>query len=60
MEISRTRWGICGPEGILKLCAVAKSNDWDKYLEFYTTQANYNDFYPTGAISLNLLQKLNT
>jgi len=59
MEISGARWGICGAEGILKLRSVAKSNDWDKYWEFYTTQAKNNDFLPTGAISLNLLQKIN-
>ena len=50
---------FCGAEGILKLRSVAKSNDWDKYWEFYTTQAKGNDFLPTEAISLNLLQKLN-
>lgn len=59
MEISGARWGICGAEGILKLRSVAKSNDWDKYWEFYTTQAKNNDFLPTGAISLNLLKKIN-
>ena len=57
MEISGARWGICGSEAILKLRSVSKSNDWDKYWDFYTTKAKDNDFLPPGVISLNLLQK---
>lgn len=46
MEISGARWGIDGAEAILKLRSVVKSKDWDEYWEFYTTQAQNNDFLP--------------
>lgn len=44
MEISGARWGIDGAESILKLRAISKSNDWDEYWEFHTSQANKNIF----------------
>jgi hypothetical protein len=58
MEITGARWRICGAEPILRLRSVVKSNDWDAYWQFYTTQSQNNDFSPIGVNSLNLQQKI--
>lgn len=58
MEISGARWGIDGAEAILKLRSVVKSNDWDEYWEFYTTQAKNNDFFPEGVNCSYLQQQM--
>jgi len=39
MEIAGARWGIRGAESILKLRSVVKSDNWDEYWEFVTTNA---------------------
>jgi hypothetical protein len=58
MEITGARWRICGAEPILRLRSVVKSNDWDAYWQFYTTQSQNNNFSPIGVNSLNLQQKI--
>ncbi|MCP5007612.1 MAG: ISKra4 family transposase [Planctomycetes bacterium] len=57
MEISGARWGIKGAEAILRLRSLVKSNDWDDYWEFFTTQAQNNEFFSEGDISLILQQE---
>ncbi|MBU1486992.1 hypothetical protein KKH56_02930 [bacterium] len=59
MEISGARWGIDGAEAILKLRSVSKSNDWDEYWEFYTTQIKINDFLPEDVNSPILQEVVN-
>jgi len=44
MELSGARWGINGAEAILRLRSVVKSNDWDAYWEFYTSQKYTENF----------------
>ena len=57
MEISGARWGIPGAESILRLRSIVKSNDWDKYWEFYTQQARRGDLLSAEANSINLKHK---
>ena len=45
MEISGARWGITGAESILKLRSILKSNDWDKYWEFFTSENKKNEYF---------------
>lgn len=59
MEISGARWGITGAESILKLRSVVKSNEWDNYWKYHTSQTkNNNKFFHEGVNSLKLQQKL--
>ncbi len=60
MEISGARWGIDGAESILRLRSVFKSEDWDKYWEFFTAQARENEFFPDDYNSLNIKEKRKT
>jgi signal recognition particle subunit SEC65 len=48
MEISGARWSIDGAEPILRLRSVVKSDNWDEYWEFLTSQARENIFIPDG------------
>lgn len=57
MEISGARWGINGAESILRLRSIVKSNDWDKYWEFWTQNVRTRDCPSLSVNSLNLLQK---
>ena len=58
MEITGARWGINGAEAILKLRSLVKSNNWDGYWEFFTSQAKKNEFFPNGDNPINSKQKL--
>jgi len=57
MEISGARWSINGAESVLRLRSVFKSEDWDKYWEFFTAQARENEFFPDDYNSLNIQEK---
>ncbi|MDM8544286.1 hypothetical protein QUF90_24690 [Desulfococcaceae bacterium HSG9] len=57
MEISGDRWGIDGAESILRLRSVFKSENWDKYQDFFNAQARENEFFPDDYNSFNIKEK---
>ncbi len=58
MEVPGARWGVSGAEAILRLRSVAKSQDWDEYWTFYTTNAQNDDYFSQTHNTLNLQQKI--
>jgi hypothetical protein len=58
MEVPGARWGVSGAEAILRLRSVAKSQDWDEYWAFYTTNAQNDDYFSQTYNTLNLQQKI--
>jgi hypothetical protein len=58
MEVPGARWGVSGAEAILRLRSVAKSQDWDGYWAFYTTNAQHDDYFSQIHNALNLQEKI--
>ena len=58
MELAGARWGIKGAEAILRLRSVTKSQDWEEYWNFYTTQSREKHFLQQEANSLNLQENM--
>jgi hypothetical protein len=58
MEVPGARWGVSGAEAILRLRSVAKSQDWDGYWAFYTTNAQNDDYFSQTHNTLNLQRKI--
>jgi hypothetical protein len=45
MEVPGARWSVNGAEAILRLRSVAKSQDWDAYWAFYTTNSRHDGLF---------------
>ncbi len=58
MEISGARWSINGAESVLRLRSVVKSEDWDNYWNFFTTQARDHEFISDEYNSFNIKEKV--